>query len=294
MPSKGILLFAHNSPEIDYGSMAVLNSFLIKHYMTNNNISLVTDEGTFNYLVDKYGKKTINSLFEKVTYTDKHKIKENKRLIRDTTSTEKVLPWYNFDRLYAYDFTHYDETLVLDVDYLIFNNALDYVFGNIEDFLMNSEVRPLMREHTWFTDEERVSLTSIKQYWATAFYFRKNDYTKSMFEFGKFVLENYDYYKMLYKTKGKTFRNDHLFSIVNHTFSGLLGAEIKSLPIPYILTAPDYDELIDIKEDEATFLTAKPRETYDFILTKTKNTNIHVMNKQSFLRQNDKILRIYQ
>lgn len=290
--SKGILFFAHNNTEIDYGSIAVLNSILVKHYM-NNNISLVTNEGTFNYIVERYGKKIINSLFDKIIYSDKFKIKDNRRLIRDTTSTEKVLPWYNCDRLYSYDFSPYDETLVLDSDYLIFNNKLDYVFGNNEVFLMNYEVIPLMREHTWFVEEERLNVTSIRQYWATAFYFKKCDLTKSMFEFGKFVFENYDYYKTLYKTKGKAFRNDHLFSIINHTFSGFLGAEVKSLPIPYILTAPDYDELLDVKKDEAIVLTAKPKETYDFILTKTKNTNLHVMNKQSILRQTEKIMELY-
>lgn len=291
--SQGILFFAHNNSEIDYGTMAVLNAILVKYYFTKNSITLVSDEGTFNYLVEKFGKKLINSLFDKVLFNDKFKSQNNKRLIRDTTSTEKVLPWLNGDRLYAYDYSPYDETLVLDSDYLIFNNTLEYVFGNAEDFLMNSSVIPLMRDHTWFNDEERLNLLSIKQYWATAFYFKKSDYTKSMFEFGKFVYENYDYYKPLYRARGNTFRNDHLFSIINHTFSGLLGAEIKSLPIPYILTAPDYDELIDIKKDKAIILTAKPNETYDFIFSKVQKTNIHVMNKQSIIRQTEKIMGIY-
>ena len=288
--SNGVVILAHNNSEIDYCSIAMTNAYLINYYL-NKPVTLVTNEGTFNYVSSKYGKKL--NIFDKVIYSDKHLSNISQRNIRDTIYNEKMLSWYNCDRIYSYDFSPYDKTLVVDCDYLIFNNKLNYAFENNEQYLMNQTIITLQRDNNWFESEERIDLRSIIQYWATAFYFEKTDYTKSLFEFGKFVNENYDYYKLLYKSTGKIFRNDHLFSIINHTFSGLLGAEIKSLPIDYILTAPDYDDLIDVDKDECTFLTVKPKETYDFHLTKIKNTNIHVMNKQSIVRNIPKLLEIY-
>lgn len=291
--SKGVLIFAHNNEEIEYGSIALANAILIKHYLSNIDICLVTDEGTFYYLKQKYGDKLVETHFNKIVFTKSYLEKDNKRMIRDTLSTEKVLKWYNCNRIYSYDFSPYDETLVLDSDYLIFNDNLKYVFDNKEDFLINSKVTPLVRDHTWFLEEERVNFNSIEQYWATAFYFRKNTFTKAFFDFCKHVYDNYDYYRILYNTKGKTYRNDHLFSIAIHTFSGLEKGNFKPLPIPYILTAPDYDELINVKNGEGTFLVVKPKETYDFFLTKTVDTNIHIMNKQSIVRQIPNIIKYY-
>lgn len=288
--NEGVLIFAHNNSEIDYGSIALVNSYLINHHLKKP-VSLVTNEGTFNYISKKYKDKL--TIFDKIIFTDKHLAHISQRNIRDTIYDEKVVNWYNCDRIFAYDFSPYDKTLVVDCDYLIFNNKLNYVFDNNDNYLMNHSIIPLQRLNNHFKDEERVNLLTVKQYWATAFYFDKTDYTKSIFEFAKHLFENYNYYSLVYKATGKIFRNDHLFSIVNHTFSGLLGADIKSLPIEYILTAPDYDDLIDVSEDCCTFLVSKPGETYDFHLTKIKNTNIHIMNKQSIVRNIPKMLEIY-
>jgi len=288
--NNGVVVFAHNNSEIDYGSMALANSYLINYYL-NQPITLVTEESTFNYMSNKNKNKM--QIFDKIIYSDKHLDKVSQKTMRDTSYSEKILNWYNCDRIHAFEFSPYDKTLVLDSDYLIFNDKLKYAFDSNESYLMNSSVVPLQRQYNWFISEEKLNINSIKQYWATAFYFEKNDYTNAIFDFAKFVYENYDYYKALYNTSGKAFRNDHLFSIVNHTFSGLLGAEISSLPISYLLTAPDYDELIEIEKNTATFLVVKPKETYDFHLTQIKDTNVHVMNKQSILRNVNKILEIY-
>lgn len=288
--TDGVLIFAHNNSEIDYGSIALANAYLINHYLKKP-ITLVTDEGTFNYVSKIYKDKI--KIFDKIIYGDKHLEVVSQKTMRDTIYNEKILNWFNCDRIWAFDFSPYDKTLIVDCDYLIFNDTLNLSYNSSETFLMNNNIISLQRENKWFLNDEKLDNTSIKQYWATVLYFEKTDYTKTIFDFSKHVFENYTYYKALYQTKGKVFRNDHLFSIVAHTFSGLLGTDIPTLPIPYILTAPDYDELFDIEKDKATFLVVKPKESYSFHLTKTKNTNVHVMNKQSIVRNISKILAVY-
>ena len=44
--SQGIVIFAHNNTEINYGSVAIANATMIKHHMGVDAITLITDEGT--------------------------------------------------------------------------------------------------------------------------------------------------------------------------------------------------------------------------------------------------------
>ena len=48
--SQGIVFFAHNNTEIDYGSVALPNATMIKHPMGVDAITLITDEGTVRHL----------------------------------------------------------------------------------------------------------------------------------------------------------------------------------------------------------------------------------------------------
>ena len=52
--SRGILFYAHNNRHIDYGKIALANSCLIKKHMKNNSVTIVTDEGTDNWLYKAY------------------------------------------------------------------------------------------------------------------------------------------------------------------------------------------------------------------------------------------------
>ena len=54
--SRGILFYAHNNRHIDYGKIALANSCLIKKHMKNNSVTIVTDEGTVNWVYKAYDK----------------------------------------------------------------------------------------------------------------------------------------------------------------------------------------------------------------------------------------------
>ena len=64
--SQGIVLFAHNNTEIDYGSVAIANATMIKHHMGVNNITLITDEGTVRHMNDTWDKNIIDNTFENI------------------------------------------------------------------------------------------------------------------------------------------------------------------------------------------------------------------------------------
>lgn len=291
--SKGILFFAYNNNEIDYVSMAMVNALFVKKHFTDPNISIVTDEGSYEYTKYIFGEDLFNRAFDKVIFDQLPRI-NNSRSIRDSYYTEKTLPWKNTNRVRAYNLTPYNETLVLDVDYLVQNNILEQVFGNSEEFLMNNTVIPLLRTQPFLNSEYRLSSSGIRQYWATAFYFRKGKFSERIFDLTNHIFDNYDYYRIIYGLKGKTIRNDYIFSIALHEISGFFGAEIKNLPIPYILSSPDFDVLWQVRNEELFFLSAKPDIVEEFIMTKSQNVNIHIMNKQSFIRNIPELLKGFE
>ena len=110
--SQGIVLFAHNNTEIDYGSVAIANATMIKHHMGVDAITLITDEGTVRHMNNTWDKNIIDSTFENIKVVKRRRIDNNKRY-RDTRHTVNLLPFYNINRSTVYTETPYDETLVI-------------------------------------------------------------------------------------------------------------------------------------------------------------------------------------
>ena len=96
--SKGVLLFAFNSEKYDYFSMAVYTAKRINHFLQLP-VTIVTDE-------DSLGNT--EGIFHNVITTD-----PNKNNRRDWGQ------WINKDRYRAFEFSPYDETLLLDTDYVV-------------------------------------------------------------------------------------------------------------------------------------------------------------------------------
>jgi hypothetical protein len=125
----------------------------------------------------------------------------------------------------------------------------------------------------------------IPFYWATCFYFEKNKENKIFFDLLKHLYDNWSYYSDVYDLGSRNFRNDHLFSIGIHMMNGFEdGNWAKTLPGKMYYTL-DRDILHKIHEDEMTFLIQKKNLVNEYILSKTKGMNVHVMNKFSLERK---------
>ena len=102
--SKGALLFAFNTDTVDYFSMAVYTAKRINHFL-NLPVTVITDniENTIN----------CDYQFDNVIYTesDHSNFKDNK-------------VWLNKGRYQAFNDSPYDETLLLDTDYIINSDKL--------------------------------------------------------------------------------------------------------------------------------------------------------------------------
>jgi len=282
--SKGIIILANNTPEIDYSSIACLCSDFIRHNLSKfDEIALITDTETYTT-----NRILIDKKFDRVIIDD-YRPFINIRMFKDTTSNTFKSEWKNHGRASVYDLSPYDETLVIDCDYFVMSNVLDQVWGSQNDFMINSSFVDLsgrQEDRLIYVDE-----FTIPMYWATVFYFKKSQYSEVLFFLINHIRNNYKYYCLLYNCPSGMFRNDFVFSIALHIINGNVSNKIPKLPFEYLNNSFDLDDIHSIKSyNEMTMLFAKKSDTTEYIFGKVKNMDIHVMNKKAILRHLPELL----
>jgi hypothetical protein len=134
-----------------------------------------------------------------------------------------------------------------------------------------------------------VSDTGIKLYWATTVMFTKNERSKFFFDMVTYVKENYSFYADLYRFDDRQYRNDISFSVAKHIIDGFETTTQHMLPP--VLTAIDRDVLHEVNQTGLTFLINYDLSS-NFCASRVKNTDVHVMNKQSIYRNKDQLLSL--
>lgn len=289
--SRGFIMFAHNNAEIDYFKLAVINSLLIQKHLGINNITVVTDPHSYSYAVESLGEDLIKSAINNLIVVEKDKEfkSQNIRVFKDTSHTAKQLPFYNINRCDAYELSPYDETILLDVDYLILSDTLNQCWGHNEEIMMNWRYQDIMFDRKDYT-LDRLNPFGITMYWATVVYFKKSAYAETFFNLVKHVKNNIAYYKDLYRWPGNLYRNDYSFSIAAHVMSGFVDKGIPQLPTTLYKTFDTDDIHKAIDEKTLIMYLEKPRSPGDFILTKWSGVDLHVMNKWAINRISEEML----
>lgn len=291
MSSRGIVLFAINNARIDYIQLARMSSAFIRHNMPGTDICLITDtvgagavkgECHFDIVV------TVPETFEEQF--------SNTRQYRDTQYYGIPDRFRNESRSLVYELSPFDETLLLDTDYLICNNVLGHVWGNPEEIMINAGAMSLSQTPLAQT-EQRLNPFGIRMYWATAIYFKKCERAKLLFNLVQHIRDNWTYYKMLYDIPGHLFRNDYAFSIAIHILNGFVESDeyVSPLPDASIFTALDIDQFYKINgPNDLSFFMCDPHEHWRFRIGRFSGLNIHCMNKLSLLNNMDSIMRTLQ
>lgn len=289
MSSKGVLLFAHNNQEIDYGLQAIVCAKMIRKNLKVP-VSIVTDQGTVDWLDRNY--RGHMSVFDRIIIQDKPDQLSNRKRYYDGSLSYKVSNFWNFDRSLAYRLSPYERTLVIDTDLLVVNDRLSSVWDTDTDFMISKTHVDLAtdRDTTEFT---RVADHSIDFVWATAFYFKKTAWTKTFFDLCSHIIENYDFYKFTYQIYYPVIRNDYVFSIALHMMQGF-GNRYSPMNLPVtIYYSTDKDELNDVKsEKDFLFLVQKKDCLGEYTPVKTTNQIVHVMNKYSLGRHANRLLEM--
>lgn len=204
--NKGVLLIAFNNDVLDYGKMAVMCATRVKQFLKVP-ICLVTNENTWKSI-----PKTHKSLF------DFKKIDKPKNGGTREFGSLGSSRYFNKNRSDMYDLTPFDETIAIDVDYIITSTHLNNLWGSSKEVMCYNTIQTIGSVHEEPSDIY-MSSTSLRMLWATVTYFRKSQKSKLFFERVKFIRENYDYYVHLYRLTSDLYRNDFAFTIANNQLS---------------------------------------------------------------------------
>jgi hypothetical protein len=283
--TKGILIYAHNSRAVDYALMSVISGGLAKKYL-NVPVSLVTDKFTVDWMKTSQLFEKASEIFDHVIVVEKPQTNNSRRLHDGTDNV--IVPFINSNRSSAWDLTPYDRTLLIDSDFLIFSDRLSEFWDVDDDFLIGESINDIYDNDRLGYHDRYVSDVGVKLYWATTVMFTKNSKTRMFFELVKHIKDNYQYYADTYRFDSKQFRNDIAFSIAKHIMDGF--KQINSTNLPPVLTLLDKDVLYDVKNKLIVLIS--PRCDSNFCAAAISNTDIHIMNKQSIIRNKDALLEL--
>lgn len=263
--TRGAILFAFNSPRYDYSSMARFAARRIKHFL-NLPVTIVTDKESLNIDVDD------------TTYDQTILVTPDKNNFRDWGQ------WINKGRYMAYELSPYDETLLLDVDYVVNSKKLLKIFDFYDDFCCHNKTSFLMYPNS---PQELLSSYSYETLWATVVAFKKTDRAKQIFDCLRMVQENYEHYGNIHSFVGGVFRNDYALTLALKIANGHI--DNKRDYIPWNLlhvgkTTRLYKESDDEFDTEFTVMhensqRGKSRTEYVTV----RDTDFHVMDKSNFL-----------
>jgi hypothetical protein len=179
--------------------------------------------------------------------------------------SQSIVEWRNAGRYQAYDLSPYDETLVIDVDYLVLDTQILKIFETNWDYLLQRSSQGLVEN---FNDV--MGTHSLPYSWATVFAFRKTKRSRLFFSLVKRVQDNYSYYRELFNIDQRMFRNDYAFSIADIILNGYT---INTDSIPGTLlhinhpikSIESFDDLVVIRDEKRAYIV--PR------------MNMHIMSK---------------
>lgn len=232
--SRGVVLFANNTETVEYTAIARRSQQLIEHYLQLP-VTILTSDSE----------------------------KKNSRYNLDTGLFEN---WNNQKRYLAYELSPYDQTILLDCDYLVLDNNLLTILDTIQDYKIVRHNRYLNGSavHT-------MGRYSIPYLWATIVAFEKSTRAKMLFEFVGRIERNYTYYQQLYNITATNFRNDYAFTIADLVLNGYTQDIQNYIPWTMLSISDTIDSMI--LQDNKITIKSNDRA---WVLPKQ---SLHVMSK---------------
>lgn len=262
--SRGVILFAFNSPKYNYYEMAVATAKRVNHFL-GLPVTIVTDS---------------ESLPVKQSYEFDNVILAP----ADKSNKRDWGVWINKGRYRAYQFSPYDETILLDTDYMVNSDKLLKTFDLPTDFCCHDTTSFLMHPGA---AQEMLSVYSFNTLWATVVMFRKTNRAKQIFECLEMVQNNFEHYANIHGFISVTFRNDYALTLATRIVNGHTTPIEDVIPWDLVHVGKNTSVYRNSEDEFNTEYTVmfdnwqrgKIRKEYNII----KDTDFHVMNKENFM-----------
>lgn len=248
--SKGVLLFAKNTDKTNYVDIADTTSQLIDKKLKLP-ITLVTDENSD----------------PRFAYDSILRVSDEKLVNTRVDYTKNIVEWKNTGRYNAYQLSPYDETILLDVDYLVLTDNLLKLLDKTVDYQILNKCHSINGS----IDTEN-ALSKIQYIWATCVVFKKTTNTKILFDLIERIQKNYNYFRELYNIRETNFRNDYAFTVADQILNGYTKDKRTSIPWS-LLTILDEIERFEIIDNN---IILKNKDDKPIIISKQ---DMHILDK---------------
>lgn len=259
----GAVLFAFNNDRVDYISQAQWSAPRITRHL-GIPVTLITDSIPNDV-----------SMFDQVITAESHSGGTRKF---DHMNADSSATWFNRGRCRAYDLSPYDQTLVLDTDYIVASDRLKVLFQTEQDLLCHRYVLDVTDRKN-FAHDTRFGEVESPMWWATVLYFRRSTLAQQVFEMMRMIENNWYHYSRIYKFNTEPYRNDYAISIALNAVYGHVPDAISDIPWP--LFTSFYDVYLNQLDDDRFQLNyvrmVDHKERHQRMIL--SNCDLHVMNK---------------
>jgi len=285
--TEGICFFAYNNNQIDYTRLAMLASVCAKRHL-NKPVVLITNQGSWDWLKLSYDTVDLKHCFDEFIITD-DELKINSRKHFDSPWTEFEAPFYNSNKHKVYEYSPFDKTLLLDIDYILKTDFLNHCFKSYEGVAMFDRALTL-QNGLHHPREVALFDAGIPMWWSTAVYFDRSPTSKLFFDMWAHVAQHYNFYQYLYNFPGKLFRTDYCVSIAVHILNGMQkGDVINNMSDQPLFNMAQKDIILDVDEKGWLMLANDPEQNWKNIAVNHQNLDLHCMNKRSLDKQWSKL-----
>ena len=257
--TKGCVIFAFNNNTFDYVKLANYAASNIERHL-HIPTTLIT-----NTNVD------YKHNFENVIIIDKPD--HGTRYFSDIKGNVK---WVNYGRYKVYELSPYDETILLDADYIVASNQLSLLFESNKDLLCHSTAYDITGNHN-FTALNHFGIYNMPMDWATVLYFKKSKDAEIIFQSMEMIQDNYIHYANLYNFHRYPFRNDYALSIALNISNGHFMND--DFYIKWNLASVMPDHYISQLEQDV-YEIKFPIKDNKFNRVIVKNKDLHAMGKK--------------
>jgi hypothetical protein len=221
--TTGALIFAFDNESTDYITMASWSARNIRRHL-NIPTAIVTDANPRDPRLS--GSDQVIPATASAGGT---------RWFEDYQAT---VTWHNAGRTNAYTLSPWDQTLVLDADYVVASDQLKTVLDSNQEFLAHASAYDITSTNN-FSGLNNYGEYHMPMSWATVMMFRRSTHAELIFDCMQMIRDNWRHYKDLYRIAGPTYRNDHALSIALNIVNGQT-LEYSSIPWNLASITPEH------------------------------------------------------
>lgn len=229
--TTGAVIFAFDNESTDYVAMAGWSARRIRRHL-NIPVAIVTDADP--------GDQRLSRADQVITADA---ASGGTRWFEDYAAT---VSWFNAGRTDAYTLSPWDQTLVLDADYVVCGKELSTVLNSSQDFMCHRLAWDMTGQND-FDELNYFGRNRMPMWWATVMMFRRSNTAQYIFDSMNMIRDNWRHYKDLYHITGTNYRNDYALSIALGIVSGHT-LQVDRIPFGLASVMPEH-RLTQLDED---------------------------------------------